>query len=230
MAMTGMPKWVWSRAIRALPTPEPGSDPRVGDLNGAAHPLLPAGGQGVHGNEAGGGGVFSTTAPQDFPALHAGAPGDPGGQGGHRAQSAEVLRQFRHQVAGDQEKLGAARADGVRGHLAVAQAGHQNRPGFGQDRQGLQGRRHRPGSPKGLLPVLGQLGQVQGEVGPLGFSRAASPAWSRISTRVRGSAKEGVLLGLYPGKAGGFLGGTLCHQRRLMHVFKQGVCCATSVQ
>ena len=112
-------------------------------------------------------------------------------------------------MAGDQEKLGAARADGVRGHLAVAQAGHQNRPGFGQDRQGLQGRRHRPGGPKGLLPVLGQLGQVQGEVGPLGFSQGGLPRLVQNIHPGEGVAKEGVLLGLYPRKAGGFLGGTL---------------------
>ncbi len=123
--------------------PGAGDNAGVRDLDRPAHPLLPAGGQGVHGDEAGGLELFHHR-PDELAALDPRGPGDPGGQRGDRAEGGEVLGHGLHQVAGDQEKVRGPGPDGVGGHPAVAQAGHQNRPLFGQGGQGFQHRGHPP--------------------------------------------------------------------------------------
>ena len=134
-------------------------------MDGAADPPEAAGGQGVHGDDAGGAEGFGHGADK-LAALHAGGAQYPGGQGGHRPEGAEVLRHPFHQVAGHHGLVGSLGADVVGGDGPVAQAHHQGGRARRQAQQRPQLRRQGPRRPaEGVLLPAGQAVQLQGHIG-----------------------------------------------------------------
>ena len=137
------------RALRRLPTPEPGTSPAIRQLHRGAQAGAVPGGQGVHGDHRRRahplhGSPHQLQGLQPRPGQH------PGTHRRHRPEIRKLPGHGPDHVPGHQQVVYGRRANGVAGHGPVSQARRQHRPLRQQRRQlpcqapGLPGRNSPP--------------------------------------------------------------------------------------
>ena len=190
-----------------VPHPGAGDDAGVAELHRGAHPARPPGGQGVHGNDAGGL-YLRRQAPHRLGGLHAGGAQHPRPQHAHGTKAGKLPGHGGNEVPGHQHVVRRQGAHGVGCHGPVPKAHHQHRPlGWYQL---LQRGAHRPHRPlKKVLPPLPEGGQVHGEIGAPGLAQGLLPP---LVQDVHPGHRIALLLslrGLHARQTGGFSGGFL---------------------
>ena len=184
--------------------PGAGGNARVGQLHRAAQPVDGAGGQGVHGDDAGGADVL-THRPGHLAALHPRVAQHLRRQRGHRPEGTEVLGHLPHQVPGDQSTLVDLGADGVGGDGPVSKPHHQHQAVGGHPLQKAgELSRHRPGRPaEDVLLPPGHSVQGEGHIVPPGLAQGLLALLVQNAHRGYRDSLPVSLLRRHPGQAGG---------------------------